>query len=380
MVVTGWPTELQKEIDDFMAIKGKELSNGFSWYTEATRDAIRHYAMGLGDENPLWSNEEYAKKTRYGGIIAPPQFPQAFYDVTMVRDDVTGQMGLPSFISWYVQLKWKFHQLVRINDKVKGTHSLWDLTEKTTRNSGRTILQETFVRYTNQRNELVAERFYNQFRLMRENITMDQYMGLPVYKYSKEELQKIDQDYANETQRGAVPRYWEDVEVGEQLPPIVKGPWAVRDTIAYWAGRGCSVFVPHRTFWHLRTRTDTHVIIDPETDLPELQHMQILKDSVARTRGSPRAFENGDNRAANVMCLLTNWMGDDGFLKEFDLELRRPVFVGDTYWCNGTITGKREEEGQSLVDLELKAINQSGVIVSPGRAVIQLPSRTNGSA
>jgi hypothetical protein len=28
------------------------------WNHEATRDAIRHYAHGIGDDNPLWSDPE----------------------------------------------------------------------------------------------------------------------------------------------------------------------------------------------------------------------------------------------------------------------------------------------------------------------------------
>jgi acyl dehydratase len=35
---------------------------------------IRHFADGLGDTNPLWTDEEYAKRTKWGGIIAPPCF------------------------------------------------------------------------------------------------------------------------------------------------------------------------------------------------------------------------------------------------------------------------------------------------------------------
>ena len=37
------------------------------WCYEATRDNIRHYAHGIGDDNPLWCDPEYAAKTRYGG-------------------------------------------------------------------------------------------------------------------------------------------------------------------------------------------------------------------------------------------------------------------------------------------------------------------------
>src|SRR5688500_20262309 len=44
------------------------------WCYEATRDNIRHYAHGIGDDNPLWCDPEYAAKTRYGRIVAPPAF------------------------------------------------------------------------------------------------------------------------------------------------------------------------------------------------------------------------------------------------------------------------------------------------------------------
>src|SRR6202041_3875634 len=44
------------------------------WCHEATRDNIRHYAHGIGDDNPLWCDPDYAAKTRYGGIIALPSF------------------------------------------------------------------------------------------------------------------------------------------------------------------------------------------------------------------------------------------------------------------------------------------------------------------
>jgi len=41
------------------------------WCYEATRDNIRHYAHGIGDDNPLWCDPEYARTTPYGEIIAP---------------------------------------------------------------------------------------------------------------------------------------------------------------------------------------------------------------------------------------------------------------------------------------------------------------------
>ena len=44
------------------------------WCYEATRDNIRHYAHGIGDDNPLWCDPGYAAKTRFGDVIALPSF------------------------------------------------------------------------------------------------------------------------------------------------------------------------------------------------------------------------------------------------------------------------------------------------------------------
>ena len=42
--------------------------------TEVTPDATRHFAYGYGDDNPLYCDPEYGKDTRWGGLIAPPNF------------------------------------------------------------------------------------------------------------------------------------------------------------------------------------------------------------------------------------------------------------------------------------------------------------------
>ena len=41
---------------------------------EVEKGSIRRYAEAVGDNNPLYRDEAYASKSRYGGIIAPPGF------------------------------------------------------------------------------------------------------------------------------------------------------------------------------------------------------------------------------------------------------------------------------------------------------------------
>ena len=53
---------------------GQERPIPYPYNTEASRDAIRHFAHGIGDMNPLWQDPDYAAATRWGGVMAPPCF------------------------------------------------------------------------------------------------------------------------------------------------------------------------------------------------------------------------------------------------------------------------------------------------------------------
>ena len=68
-------------------------------------------------------------------------------------------------------------------------------------------------------------------------------------------------------------------------------------------------------------------------------------------------------------------MGDDGFVRKMYVELGRFNVVGDTTWCLGRVSAKREEEGEKLVDLEIWGENQRGEITTKGTATIRLPSK-----
>ena len=59
------------------------------WNDFATRDAIRQFADGVGDENPLWRDPEYAAQTRWGRILAPPSFLYSV-DATIVAPKLPG--------------------------------------------------------------------------------------------------------------------------------------------------------------------------------------------------------------------------------------------------------------------------------------------------
>src|SRR3984893_19246863 len=44
------------------------------WVTEVTADAVRHFAQGTDDNNPLWTDSDYAAASIHHRLMAPPAF------------------------------------------------------------------------------------------------------------------------------------------------------------------------------------------------------------------------------------------------------------------------------------------------------------------
>src|SRR3989304_3681896 len=66
-------------LDEFEAEYRKGIGvevdlNSQRFLTEATRDNIMNFSDAVGDNNPLWIDEDYAQKSRFGMITAPPTF------------------------------------------------------------------------------------------------------------------------------------------------------------------------------------------------------------------------------------------------------------------------------------------------------------------
>ena len=89
----GTETKITEEmIQELLGEKGIEYPARRQFNEVATKDAIRHWADAIGDLNPLWRDEEYARKTLYGGLIAPPTW---LFSTTMMA----GRM--PTRSPWY---------------------------------------------------------------------------------------------------------------------------------------------------------------------------------------------------------------------------------------------------------------------------------------
>ena len=99
----------------------------------------------------------------------------------------------------------------------------------------------------------------------------------------------------------------------------------------------------------------------------------------AKAIGNPMAYDYGVMRQCWFYHQLSDWMGDDGFIVHLVDSIRKFNYMGDTQFLNGSVVGKREEDGHHLVDLEVKMVNQRGTETAYATATVALPSRIQGS-
>src|SRR5207248_3413696 len=185
------------------------------------------------------------------------------------------------------------------------------------------------------------------------------YDDVAVAPYTDAEIDAIDAQYAAEAPRGAVPRWWEDVAVGDPIGPMVKGPLTVTDMICWHVGMGMGLYgvKPLRLGAQNRKRIPRFFHRD-ELNIPDVMQRVHWDPEFARRSGNPTTFDYGRMRETWLIHLCTDWMGDDAWLWKLDCEFRRFNYVGDTQWLRGTITRKYLADGdRPAVDLDLVAEN-----------------------
>jgi hypothetical protein len=93
----------------------------------------------------------------------------------------------------------------------------------------------------------------------------------------------------------------------------------------------------------------------------------------------PGQFDFGPQRVCWLSQMVTDWAGDDGIVRKLNASIRHPNVVGDTNTVYGEVLKKTIEDGEHLVEVQIRNANQSGLDTALGSAVVSLPSRS-GSA
>jgi len=137
--------------------------------------------------------------------------------------------------------------------------------------------------------------------------------------------------------------FFEDVNEGDEIPAITQ-KISKKDLVIYAVTAG---------------------------DLYELHYD---KDTAA-AQGFKDVIVHGRLKSALLARAVTDWMGNDGKVTKLTCNNRGADFPGDEFTVKGTVTGKRQENGENLVELDVWGENPEGKKTTFGTAVAALPNK-----
>jgi acyl dehydratase len=284
-----------------------------------TEDLIRHYADAIGDPNPIWRDPSYAAGTRWGGIIAPPTYESCI----SFGSSFGGRLRVPGVARLAAGNKHEYFKPIRPGDVFTVYDKYLGFEEKQNLDKPYRMFIESVPRYfVNHRNEIAAVATGRNIYMAtapgkRKEKKSSPYADKKRHHFSQEELDIIHQGYeeqlAGTHRRGAKTRYFEDVTEGEEIRPVAKGPYDVCDACA-------RTVVSTYTYafaikWAAMRKHLQHHPIDPETGEYRFRRDWHYEDHAARLFGVPYANVGGIHNEMMLVHLVTDWMGDDAFVK-----------------------------------------------------------------
>jgi acyl dehydratase len=342
----------------------------------ASRVAVAKFAGGIGDINPLWTDAEYGQGSPFRAPVAPPSFVIGCFSGI--------QFGWPGLGSFHSESHLTLARPVYWGDSVEPT-CLYDGFDGPAPSSfaGRTVTDHFTNTYSNQRDEVIATIRWHVINFERGAAVGRRASGteskpdLP-HKWTAAELEEIESRILAERPRGADPRLWEEVSVGDQLDVVTKGPIGLTDEIAFVAGGGTPIprLKAHAAALHEYRAHPAWSFRDPVTSALEPIYSVHYNLQAARAMSAEYQYDVGFQRQCWQIQHLTHWCGDSGWIKECQAQYRRFVYLSDVIELTGEVIGKRVDgDGEHVVDVRTAARNQRGENVMPGSAVIALPTR-----
>lgn len=374
-----------------VALKTTEegLRRRHCWNKEATEDNVRHFAHGFGDENPLFTDPSYAAETAWGTVVAPPTWLYTV-DRTVVAPKLSG-------IQWiHGGNRFEFERPVRLDDRFHVEVKQINCERKQQASGADMVLQEGETKYFDQRDDLVATSICRILRIPRPSSGGGGSGGeagggsggeagggeTDLKRWTDEELEEIEAEILAQSRRGNEPRYWDTVDEGDALESRLKGPLSLTDILCWYAGYGTPLYNANEMFVRERQRHPGEAYRREDLGIYEHAAMGHLDPTVAAGVGAPKAYDVGPQRITWLLQVVTDWMGDAGFIRSLDTRVQGMNFIGDLTSCRGEVEATRieGETGARLVDIMLEGVNQDDEVTITGECTVQLPtSKWNGA-
>jgi acyl dehydratase len=138
---------------------------------------------------------------------------------------------------------------------------------------------------------------------------------------------------------------FEDVEIGQEIGPLLKGP----------------LQTPHLMRWSAAMENWHKIHYDKPF---AMEHDKL-----------PGLLINGSLKQQFIAQILKDWAGREGWVWKINFQFRAMNIVGETLSVWAKVKAKRKTPAYGLVELDLGIRNEKGVESTPGSAVVALPYR-----
>ena len=354
---------------------------------------IRRWVHAMHYPNLAHFDRHYAAETKWGKLVAPQSFPIVVDDGHGSAPACVGRIDGSHLL--FAGDEWWFYPVkVFGGDVISNERIPFDYTVKQT-GFGPTCFQRGDNFYRNQNGELIAKQRSTALRYSA------QAGGESVNPADFDDPEWSDEDLAALEERkftwiqmlhdlGHKERWWDDVNVGDQLLERVFGPHTIASFTTEWRAY---LF----TTWGTLDRRDFNIAdlgfteemaghendpvmerINPElTDGayygPSRGH---LFPKYARKIGMPRGYGYGASMGAWVTDFLSGWAGEHGMVVHSTAAYRGPALTGDITIQTAEVVDKMvDEEGRHVVQVKHLMKNQKGTTMCTGVAEIQLPKK-----
>jgi acyl dehydratase len=375
---------------------GQPVGGGQLWDPCGSSD-IRRWVMAMDYPNPVHWDEEFARASRFGGLVAPQSIAVALDYGHGAAPACVGH--IPGSHLIFGGEEWWFYGCpVRVGDTLFQQRRFHGYTVAETRFAGPTMFSRGDTAHTNQHGALVARERSTAIRYLVEEATKrgmyaDQ-VGV-VKRWTDAELaeiEKVRHEWLLSNRAGVSPQV-DEVSVGDRLPRRVIGPHSIASftteyraflfniwgTFRWVAPPGVAdPWINQDPGWMEGFGFDEEgAKIDPRKRDgvylgPSRGHIDADR---AIEVGMARAYGYGATMGAWCTDYLAYWAGHDGMVRHSKASYRAPAFEGDVTYFDAEVVGIQPESswGVPLVQVQLRLTNQDGAMLVDCTAEIELP-------
>jgi acyl dehydratase len=388
--------KVEMDLSDVKRRVGEEVGGGELTEPCSATD-IRRWVMAMDYPNPIHWDGEFAKASKFGGLVAPQSFAVAIDYGHGAQPACVGHIP-GSHLIFGGEEWWHYGPRLKPGDRLTQRRWFHDYKVSDTKFAGPTLFSRGDTLHVNQHGSPVCKVRSTSVRYLAKEAERRGMLNAAAGKaprWTRVQLLAVERErlaWILSNREGRTPHF-EEVSVGDRLMRRVIGPHTLASFATEYRAFVFNVWGSFRWVapegvkdpwvnqdpgWVEGFGFDEEgAKIDPRLRDglyvgPSRGHVDSDKASQI---GMPRAYGYGATMGAWVTDYVSHWAGHEGFVRYSNTSYRGPAYEGDVTYLEAEIVDKKDESvwGAPLVRLDVLMTNQDGGVLATGKVDVELP-------